>query len=148
MSLLEVIQWLCHGCSCETQLVPSAGLFSHCRWTSGGFNVGKRWWGWHLLSWGHPCRSTCGSPDGHPGELTAPLHLLPQGFFTWHLGWMKVFAGTLELQDHCCSVSRGQLAAPVTGPMSPAHGHEAAAPRAQQCSVPTWWAVISREMSL
>lgn len=28
MSLLEVIQWLCHGCSCETQLVPSAGVSS------------------------------------------------------------------------------------------------------------------------
>lgn len=97
--------------------MPSAGLFSHCRWTSGGFNVGKRWWGWHLLSWGHPCRSTCGSPDGHPGELTAPLHLLPQGFLTWHPGWVKVFAGALELQDHCCSVSRGRLAAlPLLAP--------------------------------
>lgn len=74
MSLLEVIQWLCHGCSCETHLVPSAGISSRFRWTSGGFIVGRRWCGRHLLSWGHPCGSTC----GHPEELTAPLALLPQ----------------------------------------------------------------------
>lgn len=80
MSLLEVIQWLCHDCSCETQLVPSAGVFSRCRQTNGGFNVGKRWRGRHLLSWRHRCGSTYGFPDGHPGVLTAPLGLLPQGF--------------------------------------------------------------------
>lgn len=51
MSLLEVIQWLCHDCSCETQLVPSAGIFRCCR-TSGGFSVGKRRCGRHFLSWG------------------------------------------------------------------------------------------------
>lgn len=62
MSLLEVIQWLCHDCSCETQLVPSAGVFSRCRRTNGGFNVGKRWRGRHLLSWRHRCGSTYGSP--------------------------------------------------------------------------------------
>lgn len=91
MCLLEVIQWLCHGYSCETQLVPSAGIFRFCRWTSGGFNEGKRWCGRHLLSWGHPCGSTYGSPDSHAA---------PTGFP--RVPTLVTMAGTPELQDASC----------------------------------------------
>lgn len=121
MSLLEVIQWLCHGCSCETQLVPSAGISSHCSWSSGGFSVEKRWCGRHFLSWGIHVGAPMVLLMVILGSWQLPWlcsHRVSSWTYPCHPGWVKVIAGTLELQDHCCSLSRGHLA-PVTWPHVP-----------------------------
>lgn len=73
-------------------------------------------------------------PSKYPGELTAPLGLLPLNFLEiLHLSsWLdgkRALRAAWGCDDHCYLLSWGQLgvrhrASVASGPISPASGHE------------------------
>lgn len=145
------MQWLCHDCSCEIQLVPSDGVFSSFRWNSGGFDAKKRRRGRHLLSWERAMwEHVWFSPANIPGSWQLPWvcsHWISLRSYICHPGrvekdlcWQPGAAMTTATYCHGASWVSGTRLLSQVAPCPQLVAMKPAALHSWERLVPAWWA--------